>query len=151
MFGSISPDISRCLQRHLDRVDMRVRHVQRHARTVVALERAAFDRAQKRLLVRRDHIDQLLLQRFLLGERLRLAHRALGHGHVAPALAAIVRMKAAASFSIFAFMISSTFSPRRTGCAAPVFVPGAIAATSADSRMKKPAEAARLPAARRRR
>ena len=63
-----------------------------------------------------------------------------------PRLFAIVRMNAAASFSIFVFMISSIFSPRRTGCAAPVFVPGAIAATSADSRMKNPADAARLPA-----
>src|SRR5262249_20177600 len=32
-----------------------------------------------------------------------------------------------------------------TGCAAPAFVPGAIAATSADSRMKIPADPARLP------
>src|SRR5438876_1183705 len=61
----------------------------------------------------------------------------------------IMKMKmendAAASFSIFIFMISSIFSPRITGCAAPVFVPGAIAAMSADSRMKNPADAARLP------
>ncbi len=35
--------------------------------------------------------------------------------------------------------------PPATGWAAPVFVPGAIAATSAPSRMKKPAEAAWEP------
>ncbi len=56
------------------------------------------------------------------------------------------RMKAAESFSILVFMVSSIFPPpSSTGCAAPVLVPGAIAATSADSRMKKPAEAARAP------
>ena len=36
----------------------------------------------------------------------------------------------------------------RTGWAAPVLVPGAMAATSAASRMKKPAEEASLPAGR---
>ena len=52
------------------------------------------------------------------------------------------RADAAASFSTFVFMTSSIFSPRMTGCAAPAFVPGAIAAMSADSRMTKPADAA---------
>src|SRR5579871_6342914 len=33
----------------------------------------------------------------------------------------------------------------KTGCAAPVFVPNAIDATSVDSRIKKPADAARDP------
>ena len=56
------------------------------------------------------------------------------------------RMKAAESFSSFCFITSSIFSPPRvTGCAAPVLVPGAMAATSAASRMKKPADAARAP------
>ena len=45
------------------------------------------------------------------------------------------RMKAAASFSTLLFMTSSIFSPIRTGWAAPVLVPGDIAATSAASRM----------------
>ena len=54
-----------------------------------------------------------------------------------PRLEVNERMKAAASFSIFAFITGSILSlaPISTGCAAPVFVPGAIAATSADSRM----------------
>ncbi len=56
------------------------------------------------------------------------------------------RMSAAESFSILVFMMSSILPPPRvTGWAAPVFVPGAITATSALSRMKNPAEAARLP------
>ena len=64
-----------------------------------------------------------------------------------PRREAIVRMNAAASFSIFIFITSSIFSPpRMTGCAAPVLVPGAIAEISAASRMKNPADAARLPA-----
>ena len=56
------------------------------------------------------------------------------------------RISAAASFSSFSFITSSILPPPRiTGWAAPVLVPGAIAATSEDSRIKKPAEAARLP------
>ena len=50
-----------------------------------------------------------------------------------------------ASFSIFCFRIGSIFWPSRIGWEAPVLVPGAMAAMSADSRMKNPAEAARLP------
>ena len=56
------------------------------------------------------------------------------------------RISAAVSFSIFSFMMSSILPPVMvTGWAAPVFVPGAIAAMSALSRMKNPADAARLP------
>ena len=40
---------------------------------------------------------------------------------------------------------SSICPPTFTGCAAPVFVPGAIAATSAASRITNPAEAPRAP------
>ena len=44
-------------------------------------------------------------------------------------------------------MVSSGLPPNSsTGCAAPAFVPGAIAATSADSSRKNPAEPARAPA-----
>ena len=43
-------------------------------------------------------------------------------------------------------MVSSTFSPLpATGCAAPMCVPGAIAATSAAIVIRKPADAARFP------
>ena len=63
-----------------------------------------------------------------------------------PRRVATERMKAARSFSIFCFITSSIFAPPRvTGWAAPVLVPGAMAAMSADSRMKNPAEAARDP------
>ena len=55
-------------------------------------------------------------------------------------------MKAAASFATFSDITGSMALPLpSTGCAAPLFVPGAIAATSADSRMKNPADAARAP------
>ncbi len=64
-----------------------------------------------------------------------------------PRLATIVRMNAAVSFSIFVFMMGSIGRPLpSTGCAAPALVPGAMAAMSAASRMKKPADAARAPA-----
>ncbi len=56
------------------------------------------------------------------------------------------RRNAVASFSSFCFMIGSSCRPSITGCAAPAFVPGAIAATSAASSRKNPAEPARLPA-----
>jgi hypothetical protein len=62
-----------------------------------------------------------------------------------PRLATILRREAAASFSIFCFMTASISPVISTGCAAPVLVPGAMAATSPASRMKKPAEAARAP------
>ncbi len=54
---------------------------------------------------------------------------------------------AAASSVALARTSSGRFSPcPPTGWAAPVLVPGAIAATSADMRMKNPADAARAPA-----
>ena len=66
-----------------------------------------------------------------------------------PRLEAMERISAAVSFSIFRFISSSGLAAigpnSKTGCAAPAFVPGAIAATSAASRMKIPAEPARLP------
>ena len=137
----------RSLQRHL--VTSRPACRRRAASTVVPSKRMSVRPSIARSSdgdVGRDDVDQLLRQRFLLGERLRLAHGALRDGDVASALSArCVRMNAAASFSSFVFITSSIFSPRRTGCAAPVFVPGAIAAMSAASRMKKPADAARLP------
>ncbi len=53
---------------------------------------------------------------------------------------------AAASLVALSRTSSGRFSPwPPTGCAAPVLVPGDIAATSAAIRMKKPAEAARAP------
>ena len=53
--------------------------------------------------------------------------------------------RALASCSTFCFMIGSICDPTSTGWAAPVFVPGAIAATSPDSSRKNPADAARPP------
>jgi hypothetical protein len=57
----------------------------------------------------------------------------------------MLRRYAAASFSTFCFMTASISAPIRTGCAAPVAVPGAIAATSPASSRKNPADAARPP------
>jgi hypothetical protein len=62
-----------------------------------------------------------------------------------PRSRAIVRTKAAASFSIFFIDSLSTWPPTATGCAAPMFVAGAMAATCAASVMKAPADAARAP------
>ena len=55
-------------------------------------------------------------------------------------------MNAAASFSILRIISLSTAPPpAATGCAAPMFVAGAMAATCAASVMNAPAEAARAP------
>ncbi len=60
--------------------------------------------------------------------------------------AASVRAYPATSDVIFFDIVSSTFSPLpETGCAAPMCVPGAIAAMSAAMVIRKPAEAARFP------
>ena len=63
-----------------------------------------------------------------------------------PRSTAMVRAKAAASFSIF-FMLSLSMlpPPTATGCAAPMLVAGAMAATCAAMVMNTPAEAARPP------
>ena len=63
-----------------------------------------------------------------------------------PRRLAQVRASAATSDAIFLAIVSSSFSPLPcTGCAAPMWVPGAIAATSAAMVSRNPAEAARLP------
>ena len=63
-----------------------------------------------------------------------------------PRLSVTARKDAAVSFSTFSFIVPFSSPPRaRTGWAAPVFVPGAIAAKSAETRMMKPAEAAWPP------
>ncbi len=56
--------------------------------------------------------------------------------------AASDRMNAVASFVTFSFSIAPD-TP--TGCAAPMFVPAAMALIGQDSMMKVPAEAARAP------
>jgi hypothetical protein len=62
-----------------------------------------------------------------------------------PRFPAMLRSQAAVSFSILFRITGSICCPIRTGEAAPVFVPGAMAATSAIWSTKKPAEAARAP------
>ena len=63
-----------------------------------------------------------------------------------PRPVAHVRASAATSEAIFFAIVSSSFSPLpSTGWAAPMCVPGAIAATSAAIVIRKPADAARLP------
>ena len=58
-----------------------------------------------------------------------------------------MRAYAATSSAAFFAIVSSIFSPPpATGCAAPMCVPGAIAATSAAIVRMKPADAARAPA-----
>jgi hypothetical protein len=59
--------------------------------------------------------------------------------------AAMLRAKAAASFSIFLRVSLSTFPPTATGWAAPMLVAGAMAARWPAMVMKTPAEAARAP------
>ena len=63
-----------------------------------------------------------------------------------PRSRATVRMKAAASFSTFRIdSLSTVPPPAATGCAAPMLVAGAMAATWAAIVMKAPADAARAP------
>ena len=68
------------------------------------------------------------------------------HSALRPRSAAIVRANAAASFSTFLdISLSICPPPAATGCAAPMLVAGAIAATCAAMVMNTPAEAARAP------
>ena len=68
------------------------------------------------------------------------------HSALRPRSVAMVRAKAAASFSIFlTISLSGVPPPTVTGCAAPMFVAGAIAATCAAMVMNTPADAARAP------
>ena len=63
-----------------------------------------------------------------------------------PRPVAHVLAAAATSDAIFFAIVSSSFSPLPcTGCAAPMCVPGAMAATSAAMVIRNPADAARLP------
>ncbi len=62
-----------------------------------------------------------------------------------PRFSAMVRMYAAASLVTFFSMVLSIWPPMATGAAAPMLVPGAMAAMCAASVMKAPAEAARAP------
>src|SRR6188474_3121453 len=63
-----------------------------------------------------------------------------------PRASASDRAYAAVSDAAFLDIVSSTVSPLpETGCAAPMWVPGAIAATSDASVMMKPADAALPP------
>ena len=63
-----------------------------------------------------------------------------------PRWRASVRTKARASCSAFSLIVLGRSCPSPpTGCAAPVFVPGAIAATSPAISRKKPADAAWAP------
>ena len=68
------------------------------------------------------------------------------HSWFRPRSRATLRMKAAASFSTFRDMsLSMLPPPAATGCAAPMLVAGAMAATWAAIVMKAPADAARAP------
>ena len=98
----------------------------------------------------RDQIDQLAVERFRLGERLRVGHGGFRELHVPPRsadVAAQVRRRIVQNFLASAFRPPASASTplARSGEAAPVSVPGAIAAMSAESKIKKPAEAACEP------
>ena len=68
------------------------------------------------------------------------------HSTLRPRSVAIERAKAAASFSTFLLISLSIWPPpAATGCAAPILVAGAMAATCPAIVMKTPAEAARAP------
>ena len=62
-----------------------------------------------------------------------------------PRFDVMLRSHAEASFSTFLRITASIVSPSSTGDDAPVLVPGAMAAISAASSRKNPAEAARPP------
>ena len=68
------------------------------------------------------------------------------HSTFLPLCSARLLAYAAASFSTFFSIVSSILPPPNpTGCAAPIFVPGAMAATWAAIVIRTPAEAARAP------
>ena len=72
------------------------------------------------------------------------------HSLFRPRFSTMLSMKATVSFSTFLASsfppsLSTSLPPIDTGCAAPMFVPGAIAATWPESVMKTPAEPAWAP------
>ena len=86
-------------------------------------------------------------ERLFFGEGPALRHGLLGERRRSGgAVSASVRAYAAMSSAAFFAVVSSIPPPPPdTGCAAPMCVPGAIAATSAAIVMMNPADAARLP------
>ena len=64
-------------QRHRHLVYRVAHQMQLLLLAVEALHHPAFELAEQVVLVARDHVDQVLLQRLLVGPRFRLAHRAL--------------------------------------------------------------------------
>ena len=110
--------------------------------------RAAVERREQRVEVvdHRSIQRGCRTQRLVLGERLALGDRFLGQLDVPSALA---RQRTRIGGDIrcrFSAMVSSIGCPvPATGCAAPMWVPGAIAATSAAIVIRNPAEAARAP------
>ena len=105
--------------------------------------------AMQIVLIRCDDFDELVIQRLFFGKRLAFRGRlSSASSLLRPRREVTLQQRGLprASFSTFCFMMGSISVPTITGCAAPVLVPGAMAATSPASRMKKPAEAPRAPA-----
>ena len=90
---------------------------------------------------------RLRVERLLLGERTAFGDRLLDELDVAMALCRERSGRSPATSDVIFFaIVSSIFSPLPvTGWAAPIWVPGAMAATSAAMVMRKPADAARFP------
>jgi hypothetical protein len=116
--------------------------VQRFAAAVEAYDRAAIKLVEQSRLVGRHQVDQLFVERLLVRKSLGLTNGLLRQILIA---AALLRSQAEVSFSIFERITGSICSPISTGEAAPVLVLGAMAAMSAASSRKNPAEAACPP------
>ncbi len=137
------------LQRHAEGRDGLAGEFEGYLLAIEALEAFAVDLAEKIVFAGGDVVDQVLRKGFLLGEGLGFAHRAFGDFDVAAAPGnhgAHERGGIVFDFLLHHVVgLDLSWPKSSTGCAAPALVPGAMAATSAASRMKIPAEPARLP------
>src|SRR5215470_1261004 len=112
-------------------------------RAVLTVRPSALARRSGTLSATRSTTFSLTASRSVIDTDDRTARSA--QSTLCPRSVASVRAKAAASFSIFLPISFPVSPPMATGCAAPMFVAGAMAATWAASVMNTPAEAARAP------
>ena len=134
--------------RHLERLDARVRRRERDRASVEACDRAAVELRQQVRDVGGDEIDERRggVERLVVGERAARDHRLGGERDVAmPRLRERSRVGRDVRRGLLLHRLALLLARAETGCAAPMCVPGAMAATSAASTRMKPADAARAP------
>ena len=105
-----------------------------------------FNCRQQLRVAGRNQVDQVLLQRLFRGIGVRRLHCCNRRIRIAAAPGHIrTQKRLGIVLDLLHLIVSSGLPPSNTTCAAPASVPGAIAATSAASSRKNPAEPARAP------